>query len=139
VTAVAVLALVLGLGRTPVLAQKGETRGETQIEAQGPSVETLFNEGKYAEALAAAEELAKTVEENRRASRGGPGQNPHAHACRAECRDVVAFPAVASAGAKTAAFSPDGRLLALARADGAVDLRKAPLAVAGQPELNSSR
>jgi CHAT domain-containing protein/tetratricopeptide (TPR) repeat protein len=72
-TAAAVLALMLGLGVTPALAQQSGAQAQAaQLEALGKRPDELFKQGKYAEALAAAEEFAKAVEQDETAW-GNPG------------------------------------------------------------------
>jgi hypothetical protein len=73
-TATAVLALMLGLGAAPALAQDNSAQTpmallQTLFKRQGD----LSNEGKYEEALAAAEEAAKTAEQIETAQ-GKPGR-----------------------------------------------------------------
>jgi tetratricopeptide (TPR) repeat protein len=62
-TAAAVVALMLGLGITPVLAQDGGAQAQAerlQVLSKRPG--ELFKQGKHAEALAAAEDYLKAVE-----------------------------------------------------------------------------
>jgi CHAT domain-containing protein len=62
-TATAVLALMLGLGVTPALAQdNGAQTQAAQREMLSKRPDELFKQEKYAEALAAAEDYAKAVE-----------------------------------------------------------------------------
>jgi tetratricopeptide (TPR) repeat protein/CHAT domain-containing protein len=72
-TAAAMLALMLGLGVTPALAQDGKAQTQAaQLEALGKRPNKLFKQGKYVEALAAAEEFAKATEQAETA-KGKPG------------------------------------------------------------------
>ena len=81
----AVLAVVVGLGgaAAPAGAQEGGAQTQaSQLEALGKRPNELFEQGKYAEALAAAEERAKV------AGRDGQRQARRRHGQRAEFGDL---------------------------------------------------